>query len=224
MPHFKPNHTEHLQAGAQQLGLGLNPEAAARLLKFADMVLLWNESFGLTAVVDPEDFIVKHLLDSLSVLALLPPAAQILDVGSGAGFPGIPLALAAAVEKVVLVEASERKAAFLLQAAREFGKGRVTVLARPFARNLRLPAGFTPNFIVSRATLPLTELLTAAAALIAERGLVCAMKGPDFRRELNAVRPLLAGMGLAQLSPLGFTLPFSSARRVLLTFRKDLQA
>ena len=83
---------QELKQGSQALGLTLSDEALSLLLKYQDALVLWNKAYNLTAIRDPKEMLVKHLLDSLSILNDL-PAGRLLDVGTGGGFPGIPLAI-----------------------------------------------------------------------------------------------------------------------------------
>ena len=113
-----------LDRGLAELGLELPAGARERLLDYVALLVKWNRTYNLTAIRDPLAMVAHHLLDSLAVLPHLPLAgtgARLADAGSGAGLPGIPLALARPQWRVALAESSQKKAAFLRQAARISG-------------------------------------------------------------------------------------------------------
>lgn len=123
-----------LRQGLAQLGLADRPGLEAGLLAYAAEITEWNERLGLVSLKAPEDLVVKHLLDSLapwSVLAGL-GLGSLVDLGSGAGFPGIPLALAFPQVQTVLVERMERRAGFLESTLTALGRTDVEVLQRTF--------------------------------------------------------------------------------------------
>ena len=109
---------ETLAAGLAALGLDLPAASGDRLLAFRDLLLKWNRTYNLTAVREPEQVLSHHLLDSLAILPWV-EAGPLLDVGSGGGLPGIPLAIARPDLEVTLVDAVQKKVSFLQQAAIE---------------------------------------------------------------------------------------------------------
>lgn len=115
------------------LGAPLSDEQLAQFVRFGELLLEWNERFNLTSITDPAEVVTRHFMDSLSVLAVpgLPAAAaapSVIDVGTGAGFPGIPLKVARPSWRVTLLEATRKKTEFLELAVRELGLEGVTVV------------------------------------------------------------------------------------------------
>lgn len=162
-----------LEAGLARLGLALDAPRVEALLAYLDLMAKWNRVYNLTAIADPPRMLSHHLLDSLAVLPHI-DAGRLLDVGSGAGLPGIPLALARPDLQVTLLEASQKKAAFLQQAAIELKLDNVeAVHAR--AEDYRPPSPF-PR-IISRAFSELADFVRLTAHLLAEGGRWLAMKG-----------------------------------------------
>lgn len=162
-----------LEAGLARLGLSLDAPRVEALLAYLDLMAKWNRVYNLTAIADPQRMLSHHLLDSLAVLPHI-DAGRLLDVGSGAGLPGIPLALARPELKVTLLEASQKKAAFLQQAAIELKLDNVeAVHAR--AEDYRPRSPF-PR-IISRAFSELADFVRLTAHLLAEGGRWLAMKG-----------------------------------------------
>ncbi len=152
----------------------------AALDKYLELLVLWNRRINLTAVREPDEIREKHFADSLSLLPHIPRDARTLvDVGSGAGFPGAVLAVARPDLHVTLVESNHKKAAFLQTLRRELGLDNVTVLATRLESLLAKP-DFQPFHVaVSRATWDLPEWLEWGKKLIAPGGLVIGMEGAD---------------------------------------------
>src|SRR5436190_14163844 len=175
-----------LERGLQQLGMALAAETRERLLQYIALLSKWNRTYNLTAIRDPEAMVSHHLLDALAVLPHLPlPAeARVADAGSGAGLPGIPLALARPQWHVALIESNEKKAAFLRQAVIELG-----------IRNIEIHQGRAQAWqpamrfamVISRAFAELSAFIAACRHLLAPAGLFAAMKGKNPQAELEAM-------------------------------------
>jgi len=175
-----------LESGLATLALRVPPGAPERLMRYVELLGKWNRTYNLTAIRDPLDMVTHHLLDSLSVLAHLPleAGAELADVGSGGGLPGIPLAIARPEWRVTVNDASEKKAAFLRQAAIELAlpnlavhEGRVEAW-QPAARFA---------LVVSRAFAELADFIARCRHLAAPGGWLAAMKGVFPGEELAAV-------------------------------------
>jgi 16S rRNA (guanine527-N7)-methyltransferase len=181
-----------LDRGLGEMELALPAGARAKLLDYVALIVKWNRTYNLTAIRDPLAMVTHHLLDSLSVLPHLPLAAQarLADAGSGAGLPGIPLAIAQPGWRVALAESSQKKAAFLRQAAIELSLGNVEV-HEGRVENWRPQPLF--DLVISRAFAALGEFLAACRHLVHAQGTLAAMRGvardaPDPRCSLIALR------------------------------------
>jgi 16S rRNA (guanine527-N7)-methyltransferase len=170
-----------LARGLAELQLDIAPQARHTLLAYLALIRKWNRVYNLTAVRDEAGMLTQHLLDSLAIVPHV-SARHVLDVGSGAGLPGIPLALAQPQTRVVLLEASEKKAAFLRQAAIELALDNVEV-ARARVEDWRAPRAF--ELVVSRAFSDLARFVRLAGRLCAPGGLLAAMKGVYPHAELE---------------------------------------
>ncbi len=127
----RPGPRDLLVAGAHSLGLHLTASQVAAFATYLEELIHWSARMNLTALREPEDIVRTGFLDSLGCLALIPPEAKrILDVGSGAGFPGLPLKLVRADLSITLVEASRKKATFLKHMVRKLGTAGVRVVQR----------------------------------------------------------------------------------------------
>jgi 16S rRNA (guanine527-N7)-methyltransferase len=163
-----------LSAGLSAMHLALPGAAMQKLVDYLRLIEKWNRVHNLTAVREPEQMVVLHLLDSLSVLPHLADAKTLLDVGTGAGLPGIPLAIARPDLSVTLLDSSHKKAAFLEQARAELALGNVHVVCE---RVEQWHPQRTFDVVVSRAFSELAEFVTQSAHLASPGGVMLAMKG-----------------------------------------------
>jgi 16S rRNA (guanine527-N7)-methyltransferase len=177
-----------LERGLGELALVLPSGALEQLLAYTALLGKWNRTYNLTAIRDPLEMVSHHLLDSLAVLPHLPlPAgARLADVGSGAGLPGIPLAIARSDCAVVLNDSSQKKAAFMRQAIIELGLRNAQV-HEGRAQSWRPAARFA--VVISRAFAELAALVKACRHLLGDGGVLAAMKGVYPRGELEVLPP-----------------------------------
>ncbi len=171
------NLSSSLSEASREMGVGLDATQERRLLDYLALIGKWNRTYNLTAIHEPERMLTHHLLDSLAILPSV-AAGPLLDVGSGAGLPGIPLAVARPDLKTTLLDSSQKRCGFMQQVAIELKLSNVTVVhAR--SEDYR-PADKYPQ-IVSRAFSDLTDFVAATRHLLAENGEWLAMKGlyPD---------------------------------------------
>lgn len=168
---------------ARRLGeLGVSRETLSRLARHLELLRSWQRRINLVSAASLDDPWTRHVLDSAQLLRLLPAGTRrLLDIGSGAGFPGLVLALLG-VSEVHLVEADRRKAAFLREAARVTGSTGLTVHARRVEELVPFPV----DAVTARAVAPLERLLGLAEPFLAARGVGLFPKGRDAEAELTA--------------------------------------
>ncbi len=167
------NTADQLKRGLVALGLSLDRDAQQRLLDYIALIEKWNRVYNLTAIREPEKMVSHHLLDSLAVASHL-HAKRLLDVGCGAGLPGIPLALADPTMHVTLLDSNHKKSAFLNQAVIELKLKNVEVRAE------RVESWQTPDrfdVIISRAFSEMGEFVRMTRHLLTPGGIFAAMKG-----------------------------------------------
>lgn len=164
---------ERLNAALAAMGLNIAGDRQDSLLAYLALLQKWNRTYNLTAIHEPDRMLTHHLLDSLAVLPYV-TADRLLDVGAGAGLPGIPLAIVRPDLAVTLIDASHKKAAFMQQAAIELRLGNVTAL-HGRVEELSPEAPFPQ--IVSRAFSDLSDFVRLTGPLLAEGGEWLAMKG-----------------------------------------------
>lgn len=201
-----------LDEGLSQLGLALSAPARLQLLRYLDLLQKWNRVYNLTAIRQPGRLVSHHLLDSLAVLPHL-TGPRVIDVGSGAGLPGIPLAVARPDWEVVLVESNHKKGAFLRQALieLELTNAQVALARAEEWRSTKL--GTTT---ISRAFSDLAGFVEAARHTVASDGILVAMKGVYPDEELALLPP---GVRVAAVAPLD--VPGLGAARHLVVLRVD---
>lgn len=175
-----------LAEGLAAMGIALDAPAQARLVAYLHLIEKWNKVHNLTAVRDIGRMVVLHLLDSLAVLPHVAGAKSLLDVGTGAGLPGIPLAIALPDLAVTLLDSSHKKATFLRQAKAELGLANVQVACER-VENWHPPEAF--DVVVSRAFAELADFVAQAGHLVAPGGALLAMKGLHPFDEIARVPP-----------------------------------
>ncbi len=210
-----PALADQLESGARALGLALSPGQQAQLLDYLTLIQKWNQVYNLTAVRDPQEMLRQHLLDSLAVIEPLQRHAagrplRLLDVGSGAGLPGVVIAICCPDFSVDCVDTVGKKAAFIQQAA--------LTLKLPTLRGLhdrveRLAGPY--DLITSRAFASLADFVTWSGGALGEGGVWLAMKGKHPAEEIAA---LPADVAVFHVEPL--QVPGLDAERCLLWLKK----
>ena len=167
---------QELQQGSQKLGLSLSDEAETVLLKYQDALVLWNKAYNLTAIRDPKEMLVKHLLDSLSILKDL-PAGRLLDVGTGGGMPGMIIALCQPERSCVLLDSNGKKIRFLKQFIADLKLKNVIAVQTRVENQDTIDELGQFDVITSRAFASLTDFVEAARPYLHEQSIIAAMKG-----------------------------------------------
>lgn len=160
--------------GLAELKIEMQETAQAKQIKYLALIEKWNKVHNLTAIRDPEQMLAHHLLDSLAVLPHLGAGKTLLDVGSGAGLPGIPLAIANSDLAVTLVDSSHKRQAFQLQCKADLGLTNITPI-HSRVEDFRPDVGF--DVVISRAFSELSDFVNASRHLCAKTGRLLAMKG-----------------------------------------------
>lgn len=205
-----------LRAGAAELGLTLTDAQSAQLLAYLDLIQKWNKVYNLTALRDPAEMLSHHLLDSLAVIAPLRRqtegrAVRLLDVGSGAGLPGVVIAICCPEVQVDCVDTVAKKAAFIQQVATQLMlsnlrgvHARVETLAGPY------------DVVCSRAFASLADFVNWSAGTLAEQGVWLAMKGKRPDDEIAALPSAVQVFHVEQLQ-----VPGLAAERCIVWMRQQ---
>lgn len=170
-----------LQTGLAALGLDLGRVSQVRLIQYLDLLEHWNSTYNLTAIRDPQAMVPWHLLDSLAVVPYV-HGSRVLDVGTGAGLPGIPLAIANPDRAISLLDGRRKRIQFLIQVVEVLGLDNVDIVHQR-AEEFRPEKKF--DTLVTRAFGALSKLLTEAGHLCRPGGTILALKGRNPQRELD---------------------------------------
>lgn len=204
--------SDALIAAAARCGVTLDDSSAAKLLALLDELARWNRSYNLTAITARGEMIVRHLLDSLAVRPWL-VGERIIDVGTGAGFPGLPLAIVEPQRRFTLLDSNGKKLRFVAHAVRTLGLRNVeTLQQRADAHAPELPY----DTVLTRAFAPLPELVAQVTAMCDARTHVLAMKG---KRSADERALLPAGWRIER--DIDLTIPGLDEARHLIVLRRE---
>jgi 16S rRNA (guanine527-N7)-methyltransferase len=214
-----PDITAILRKGAEELGITLTSQVVASYLFYIKELKKWNQRINLTSLETDRDIAVKHFLDSLTIAPFLQDATQLLDIGTGAGFPGLPLKIFAPSIDVLLLESSQKKCSFLRHIVRGLKLAGVEIVhGRAEDKKMieRYAGGF--DLVLSRALADLLTSLQLALPYAKRGGRIVGMRGRqgEHERDTTEWRPL----GLQLLEQRRLTLPFVEEQRVLLLFER----
>lgn len=179
---------QELKRGSQALGLSLSDETLNLLLKYQDALVLWNKAYNLTAIRDPKDMLVRHLLDSLSILDHL-PTGRLLDIGTGGGMPGMMIAICQPERECVLLDSNGKKIRFLKQFIADLKLTNVIAVQTRVEDTSAIEDLGAFDVMTSRAFASLSDFVTASTPYMHEHSLICAMKGVVPDDEVTLLHP-----------------------------------
>ena len=214
--------TDLLTHGARCLGLALADRHLACFSLYVEEIARWSRVTNLISQTDAETIIHKHILDSLAVSPLIPTQVRLLDLGSGAGFPGLVLAIMQSSRDVVLIEARRKRVSFLKETVRRLKINNVKVYegrAETLAKEESLRSSFA--VVISRATWSLNQFLTLARPFVADRGIILSMKGPQGEKELNDWQAFPQASYFCLQTIFDYVLPCGKERRKAIIFAKQ---
>lgn len=173
---------QRLMQGANTLGVGLSESACDDLLAYLELMARWNKVVNLTAIQEPAELVTRHILDSLAVLPYL-AAGRIVDVGTGAGLPGIPLTIVSG-RPITLLDRSHKRMGFLTEAVARLALSRVDLQC---ARVEDFRPKELYDVVLTRAFASLADVVKSTAHLLAPHGVILAMKGARPTEEITTV-------------------------------------
>lgn len=213
-----------LTEGAHALGVPLSDTQRALLLAYLDRVLEANQTLNLTAVRSRAEATVKHLVDSLTVLSILPdrPSLSLIDVGSGAGFPGVPLLILRPGWQVTLLDARQKRLVAVQHILDELGLARGVTFVRERAEITGQRWDFRQRYdaALARAVAPLNVLAEYCLPFVKVGGVVVAMKGPKAEEERQEAKPAIKALGGRLNRIENLALPFDAGARSLVVIDK----
>ncbi|RBP62101.1 16S rRNA m(7)G-527 methyltransferase [Alkalibaculum bacchi] len=205
-----------------QLNIQIKDEQADALLSFMDILLEANKHINLTSITEPEDFILKHIVDSLIMLSrdYVKEGIKVLDLGTGGGFPGIPLKILYPEIQITLVDSVGKKLKFIDDAARNLGIKVELVHER--AENLGKNKKYREKYdiVISRAVANMQTLSELCLPLVKVDGLMIASKGPKYNEELDAAKNAMKILGGQVKSIEDCTIPIAELERHVIVIQK----
>ncbi len=217
-PDFERQVRRQLDQHRELLQTALDEQQLDLLARFCAVLADTNQRINLTGITDPQGMVLRHVLDSLTLLPLLHDVPSIMDLGTGGGVPGVPLAIALPEARVFLVESRERKTEALAQIVSTLGLAPRVVAVH--ARGEEWLAGNPVHTVVARAVGETAELLERLRKVRSQMRRLILMKGPSADTELAAVRPRLPRLGFHEPERHEFSLPGGAGQRVLLVFER----
>lgn len=220
-PPLAPELQALLVVGAEALGVELDPPALEGMALYFQELRRWSERIHLIGKATDEEVVIKHLVDSLSVAPLIPAGAFVLDLGSGAGLPGIPLKIARPDLRILLLEPRSKHFSFLKHMLRTLGGTGATAIAqRADAPGFLHGMQGTLDVVVVRAVSALGEVLRLSAPFLKRGGRVLAMRGSRHAAELEEVLPDLKLFGVVYRERRTLELPRAMGSRAVLVFER----
>ena len=209
---------DYLINGAAQVGATITSEQAEVLCAYYEKVVECNKAFNLTAITEEKDFAVKHIIDSLAGVSEIPHGAKLCDIGSGGGFPSMPIAIAREDVSVTALDATAKKMAFVAQSAKELGIKNISTIA---GRAEEQKAQFAKyDAVTARAVSALPILLELAMPFLKVGGLFLAYKTDES--ELSTAQNAMKVLGVKHLHTKFLNLP-NGDKRAIIVFEKIKQ-
>lgn len=216
--------TSLLISDAEKLGIALTDEQLSRFDKLSDLLVEQNKTMNLTAITDPDGIAVKHFADSISVLtaAEIPQRAKILDVGTGAGFPGIPLLIMRPDIDLTMIDSTAKKLKYVENTVNELGLVAATLHTRAEEAGQSKEYREKFDFVCSRAVAALNVLCEYCLPFVKQNGLFIAMKGAKAQEEINAAKAAIKTLGGKIIAEKSFSLS-DGGERTLVIIKKISQ-
>ena len=209
---------------SKKINTQLNDEQITKYFKFMNLLLEWNEKINLTAITEFNDVILKHFIDSMTVLKYIENKSSIIDVGTGAGFPGIPIAIMKNDIKITLLDSLNKRINFLNEVSHELNINNIETIhgrAEELGQNKKYREIY--DIAVSRAVANMTTLSEYLIPFVKVGGICICMKGPDIQQEMEQAKFAIKELGGEILNIEEFVLPDSDIERNIAIIKKIKQ-
>lgn len=215
-----------LKEGLEKLGTGISTGQLKQFDRYISLLIEWNQKMNLTAIIKPEEIIVEHFLDSLSLINIgdMKDVSTLIDVGTGAGFPGVPLKIMMPHIRVVLLDSLRKRTEYLRNLKVELGLDNMEIYhSRAEDSGAKSDMRGQFDIAVSRAVAPLNVLSELCLPFVKDGGVFVAYKGPAAQDELSAARDAIKilGGGIAKINRVD--VPYSPKEHNLIIIQKLTQ-
>ena len=212
--------------GAQKMGINLHEEQVKKFSQYLELLVQWNQKINLTSLKTPQEMIIKHFLDSISCIKVInkygdKKIIKVIDVGTGAGFPGLPIKIICPSIKLSLLEARKKKAMFLEKATEKMNFQQVKILngrVETFGKGANYREKY--DIAISRAVARLNVLSEYCLPLVKVGGLFIAQKGRSYREETDKSLKVVQSLGGEFIGVESVRVPFINQERYLLVIKK----
>lgn len=200
---------EELIVRAKEIGVKVTPDQANQFQIYLDMLLERNEVMNLTAITDPHEAVIKHFVDSMTLLKAveIKKGAKLIDVGTGAGFPGLPVKIMRPDIELTLLDGLNKRLKFLSEVCEQIGVEATCIhkRAEEAGRDVKLRESF--DIATARAVANMNTLAEYCIPLVKMKGIFAAMKGPGLDEEMAQAKKAVAVLGCKVVKTVPFTLP-----------------
>ena len=206
---------------AKKVNIEIDNKKEEQFYKYMELLLEWNEKINLTAITEPNDIILKHFIDSITINKYIEQSNSIMDIGTGAGFPGIPLKIMNQNKKITLVDSLNKRINFLNEVCKEISLENIQCIharAEELANDLKYRENF--ETVVSRAVARLNVLIEYMLPFVKKGGLCICMKGPNIDGKLEEAKNAIKVLGGKIKSVESFFLPDSDIERNVIIIEK----
>ena len=213
---------EKMQEKSKDLGVRFSVKQIEQFFEYMNLLIEWNEKMNLTAITEPDEIILKHFIDSITILKELEDGSKLVDVGTGAGFPGIPLSIMNPTLKITLVDSLNKRLIFLQEVVNKLKLENIEIVharAEEFGQNKKYREQF--DISTSRAVANLATLSEYLIPLVKIGGKVISMKAAEAKQELNEAKKAIEVLGGTVEKVDEFNLPQSDIGRTVIIIRKN---
>ena len=215
---------EKMQEKSKVLGVRFLVEQTEQFFEYMNLLIEWNEKMNLTAITDPEEIILKHFIDSITIIKDIEDGSKVVDVGTGAGFPGIPLSIMNPTLKITLVDSLNKRLIFLQEVVNKLNLKNIEIVharAEEFGQNKKYRENF--DISTSRAVANLSTLSEYLIPLVKVGGKVISMKASDAQAEIEDAQKAIEVLGGRIEKIDEFNLPQSDIGRTVVVIKKEKQ-
>lgn len=218
---LKEEFFEKIKTYAREIEILLDEEQVYQFYHYMQLLLAWNEKINLTAIVEPEEIILKHFIDSMTIAKYINKNTKLIDVGTGAGFPGIPLKIIRKDIEITLLDSLNKRIVFLQEVKQQLNLSKIDAVhsrIEEFGRNKKYREAF--DYATSRAVANLSTLSEYLIPMVKLNGVCICMKGPNIQEEVKQSQKAIFILGGNVEKIDSFQLPKSNMDRNVVLIRK----